>query len=52
MKEILNILIRISLKFVSKGPIVLKSALVQVMAWRRPGNKPLPEAMLIQFNDA
>ena len=22
------------------------------MAWRQPGNKPLPEAMLIQFIDA
>ena len=52
MKENFYILIRISLKFVSKGPIVLKSALVQVMAWRRPGNKPLQERMSIQFNDA
>ena len=37
------ILIQISLKFVPKGPIDNKSALVQVMAWRRPGNIPLSE---------
>ena len=29
-----------------------KPALVQVMAWRRTGDKPLPELMLIQFTDA
>ena len=38
--------IRISLKFVPKGPINNKSALVQVMAWRRTGDKPLPEPIL------
>ena len=41
-----------SLKFVPKGPIDNKSALVQVMAWRRTGDEPLSEAMMIQFNDA
>ena len=46
------IAIRISLKFVPKGHIDNKSALVQVMAWRRTGDKPLPEAMLTQFNEA
>ena len=45
------ILIQISLKFVPKGPIDKKSALVQVMAWRRKG-KPLPEPILTQFNAA
>ena len=40
------ILIRISLKFVPKRPIDKKTALVQVMAWRRTGDKPLPEPML------
>ena len=34
------------------GPIDNKSALVQVMAWRRTGYKPLPEPMLAQFTDA
>ena len=29
-----------------------ESALVQVMAWRRTGVKPLPEPMLTQFTDA
>ena len=38
--------IRISLKFVPKGPINNKSALVQAMAWRRTGDKPLPEPIL------
>ena len=34
-------------KFVPKGPIDKKSALVQVMAWRRTGDKPfLPELTL------
>ena len=44
--------ITISLKFIAKGPIVYKSALVQVMAWHRTGEKPLPESMLTQFTDA
>ena len=46
------ILIRVSLKFVPSGPIDNKAALVQVMAWRRTGDKPLPEPMLTQFTDA
>ena len=47
-----RISIKISLKFVPKGPIDNKSALVQVMAWCRTGDKPLPEPMLTQFTDA
>ena len=39
--------IKISLKFVLKGPINKIPALVQVMAWRRPGDKPLSEPILI-----
>ena len=42
----------ISLKFVPIGLIDNKSALVQVMAWRWTGDKPLTEAMLTQFTDA
>ena len=38
--------IQISLKFVPKNPIDYKPVLVQVMAWRRTGDKPLPELML------
>ena len=44
--------ITISLKFVPKGPIDYKSALVQVMAWHQTGEKPLPESMLTKFSDA
>ena len=36
----------------AKGPIDYKSALVQVVAWHRTGEKPLPESMLTQFTDA
>ena len=44
--------IRIPLKFVPRSLIDNKPALVQVMAWCRIGNKPLPEPMTIQFTDA
>ena len=47
-----RILIRISLKFVPRSPIDNKPALVRVMAWRRTGDKPLPEPMFTQFTDA
>ena len=39
------ILIKISVNFVPKGPINDISALVQIMAWRQTGDKPLSEAM-------
>ena len=39
--------IKISLKLVPKGPINNIPALVQIMAWRRPGDKPLSEQMMI-----
>ena len=41
--------IRISLKFVLKGPIDNIPALVQIMAWRRPGDKPLSEPMIVSL---
>ena len=44
--------ITISLKFIPKGPIDYKSALVQVMAWHRTGENTIPESMLTQFTDA
>ena len=44
--------IPISLKFIPRSPIDSKPALVQVMAWRRRGDKPFPEPLLIQFTDA
>ena len=43
---------KISLKYVPWGLIDNMSALVQTMAWHRPGDKPLSEPMLIQFTDA
>ena len=52
LNENVRILIQISLKFVPKRPVDNKSALVRVMAWRRTGDKPLPEAMMTQFTDA
>ena len=47
-----RISIRISLKFVPRSQIDNKTTLVQVMAWRRTGDKPLPEPNLTQFTDA
>ena len=44
-----EISIKISLKFVPKGRINNISALVQVMAWRRPGDKPLSEPMVVRL---
>ena len=41
-----SILILISLKFAPNGVIDNKATLVQVMAWRRKGDKPLPDPML------
>ena len=52
LNEKTRILIKISLKFILKGPINKIPALVQIMGWRRPGDKPLSEPMLIQFTDA
>ena len=44
--------LRISLKFVPRSPIHNKLALVQVMTWRRTGDKPLSEPMLTRFANA
>ena len=43
------ILLKISLKFVRKGPINNILALVQIMAWRHPGDKPLSEPMMVSL---
>ena len=45
------ILIKILLKFLSKGPIDDNPALVQIMTWCWIGDKPLSESMLIWFTD-
>ena len=52
MNENFCISIQISLKFVPRGTIDNKWALVQVMAWRWIGDRALPESMLIQFTNA
>ena len=49
LNENVWILINISLKFVPKGPINNIPTLVRVMAWRRPGNKPSSEPMMIRL---
>ena len=41
--------INISLKFVPRGPINNIPTLVQVMAWRRPGDKPLSGPMMVRL---
>ena len=45
-------LIKMSLKFVPKSHIDDNPALVQIMAWRRIGGKPISEPMLTRFTDA
>ena len=47
--ENVYISIKISLKFVPKGPINNIPALVQIMAWRRTGDKPLSEPMMVSL---
>ena len=47
LNENVWISLKIPLKFVSKGPIINIPTLVQIMAWRRPGDKPLSEPMLV-----
>ena len=49
LNENVGISINISLKFVPKGPVDNIPALGQIMAWRRPGNKPLSEPMMVSL---
>ena len=42
--------IKISLKFDSNGSINNIPTLVQIMAWRRPGDKPLSEPMMVRLS--
>ena len=51
LNENVRISIEMSLKFAPKGPFNNISALVQIMAWRRTGDKPLSALMMTQFND-
>ena len=43
------ILFQISLKYVRKGPIGNNPAAIQIMAWHRPGDKPLSEQIMVRF---
>ena len=49
LNENVRISIKISLKFVPKGSITNNPTLVQIMAWRRSGDKPLSETMVISW---
>ena len=48
LNENVRISIKISLKFGPKGLINNIPALVQIMAWRRQGDKPLSEPMMVR----
>ena len=49
MNDDIWISIKIPLKFIHKGLINNSPALVQILAWRRPGDKPLSEPMLVSL---
>ena len=49
LNENVRISIKISLKFVPKSPINNIPSLVQIMAWRRSGDKPLSESMMVSL---
>ena len=49
LNENVWISIKISLKFVPQGPIDNIPALVQIMAWRLPGDKPLSGPMIVRL---
>ena len=49
VNENARISIKISLKFDPRGPINDIPTLVQIMAWRRPGDKPLSDPMMVKL---
>ena len=49
LNENARIPIKIALKFVPKGAINNNPALVQIMVWRRSGDKPLSEPMMVSL---
>ena len=49
LNENVWISIKISLKFVSKGPINNIPTLVQIMAWRQLGDKPSSEPIMVSL---
>ena len=52
LNENVSIAVKISVKFVPKGPINNIPALVQIMAWRRTADKPLSEPILVCCTEA
>ena len=52
MNENVCIFIHISLNFAAKDPVNNNPALVQVMVWHQPGDKPLSEPIMVYFTDA
>ena len=48
LDENVRVSIKISLKFVPKGPIDDIPALVLIMAWCRPGDRPLSEPVMVR----
>ena len=50
LAENVIIVIETSLKFVPNDLINNIPALVEIMAWRRPGDKPLPQLMVIRLS--
>ena len=51
LNENVRISLKISLKFVPKGPINNIPALVQIMVWQQSGDKPLSEPMIAYIID-
>ena len=49
LNEDIWISINISLRFVTKGPINNIPALVEIMAWRRPGDKSWSQSMMMSL---
>ena len=52
LNENIWIPIKIWLNYVPYGLFDNMAALIQIMAWRRPGDKPLSEPMMGKFGDA
>ena len=49
LNEYFWIPVKISLKFVPKGPINIIPTLVQIMGWHRPGDRLLSEPMVVSL---
>ena len=49
LNDNVRISIKISLKFIPKGPIINIPALIEIMAWRRRGGKPLSEPLMVSL---